>query len=393
MVRLLNLLGLRLKIMFNHKSFWLIYLIVTILIAILVSQLYLQVEKGIQIPVGIVDEDQSEFSKYVLEALGENDLITIVDLEYSQIEEAVKDQQVEAVYIINKNAEKKVIQGDIEGIIEVIYLDENNFTMMLTDILSGDFLDEICIIIASRYYVDGYKEYVSDQELPIFNEVYTEGHQLKNVNSENYYLNIKLVGENNKELSFYNQSIVLEKMTIGIVYVFIGFFILFEGLHILRDRNTDVYKRLKISGVSIKGLNLSELLSLMISGVLITLPMTIIAIYFGKDVKSVIILNCLFIISMSSFIYLFLHVIKGIKSYILIGTSVIIGMGIVSGSFFSVDLTSSLIKTIAMLFPTYYSVNGYFDKAIIVEYSIYTSVFLLLSSMLCLMIDIKSTKE
>lgn len=393
MNRVLNLLNLRLRIMFNHKSFWVIYGLITILVTILVSQLYLQVEKGIQVPVGIVDEDQSEFSRYVLDALGENELITIVNLEEDEIEDAVEDQSVEAVYIISKHAQEKVIQGDLEELIEVVYLDENNFTMMLTDILSGDFLDEICIMIASRYYIEGYNQYVAEENLTIFNEVYTEGHQLKNVNSENYYLSIELVGDNNKELEFYNESIVLEKMTIGIVYVFIGFFILFKGLHIIRDRNTDVYKRLKLSGVSLIRINVSELMSLMISGLMMSFPITILTIYFGKDIISVIILNCLFVISMSSFIYLFLHFVMGIKSYILLGTSVIIGMGIVSGSFFSINLSSSLIKTIAMLFPTYYSVNGYFDKGIIVEYSIYTSVFLLLSTLLCLMIDIKSTKE
>jgi len=393
MDKMLNLLSLRLKVMFNHKSFWVIFIIISVLVTILVSQLFLQVEKGIRIPVGIVDDDQSKFSNYVLEELSENELIQIVELEKIDIDKAVKTQRVEAVYIIKKNAEKKVIQGDLKELIEVIYLDENNFAMMLTDILSGDFLDEICIVIASQYYINGYNDYVSDKPLTIYNEVYEEGHKLDTINSENYYLNIKLVGDNNEQLSFYKQSIVLEKMTIGIVYVFIGFFILFEGLHIIRDRNTSVYKRIKLSGASNITINISEMISLMIAGVLISMPLTLISLYFGKDIISVILLNCFFVISMSSFIYLFLHIIKGIKSYILLGTSVIIGMGIVSGSFFSINLSHDIIKNFAKLFPTYYSVNGYFDKAIIREYSIYTSIYFLVIFGLCLIIDRKSTKE
>lgn len=393
MYKMMNLLLLRLKIMFNHKSFWLIFILITLLVSILVSELFSQVEKGVKIPVGIVDLDKSDFSEYVIDQLSINDLIDIRVLDESSVDQLVKDQTVEAVYIITKGAEKKVIQGNIIKLIEVVYLDENYFTMMLTDILSGDFLDEICIYIASRYYVDGYNKFISDSSVDIFNDVYDKGHDLTNINSENYYIDIELIGDNNKSLDFYNQSIVLEKMTIGIVYIFIGFFILFEGLHIIRDRSSDVYNRMKLSGVSVLILNISELMSLIVAGLLITIPLTIVSLYYGKEMFSVIIINCLFNVSMSSFIYLFLHIIKGIKGYILVGTSVIIGMGIVSGSFFSIDVNNSIIRLVAQMLPTYYSVNAYFDRAIISDYLVYTLVFTVIVTSLCLIIDRKLIKE
>jgi len=393
MDKMLNLLNLRLKIMFSHKSFWIIYALITFLVVILVSQLYNQVDQGVKIPVGIVDEDNSKFSEYVVDRLKENHFIDAVMLESASIESYVKEQKVEAVYIIKENAEKKVVEGNLKSLIEVVYLDENYFTMMLTDILSGDFLDEICLIIASRYYNLGYKELVDENyKSDIYNEVYREGQNFDSV-EDNYYLNIELVGDNNQNLEFYNQSIVLEKMTIGISYIFIAFFILFEGLHILKDRELLVYKKISISGLSVLFNNTAELLSIIIAGLMMSVPFTILTIYFGKSPLFMIFVNTMYVISMSSFVYIFLHVIRGINSYILLGTSVIIGIGIISGSFFTINIQQPMILFIAKLFPTYYSVNVYFDKALIREYSIYTSIYLSIIFLLCIVIDRKLIKE
>ncbi len=61
MTRILNLLSLRLRIMFRHPSFWVVYGLVAAMTVVLVGQLYGQVDRGMKIPVGIIDYDNTRF--------------------------------------------------------------------------------------------------------------------------------------------------------------------------------------------------------------------------------------------------------------------------------------------------------------------------------------------
>jgi len=363
--------------MFGRASFWFIYCLTAGMTVFLIGQLYTQVETGILIPVGIVDLDQSKFSEYVLEALEDSTLVETMYLGEDNIRRNLVDHKVEAVYVIHEGAQKNVEKGKLDDLFDVYYLDGNYFTMMLTDIISGDFLDEICLITASRYYLDGYKKYINENtDQNIYNtSVYKNGKHLDLTQRSNYYIDIHIEDEANHELTWYNQSIVLEKMTVGIIFVFIGFFMLFEGISIVKERKQESYLKLHLSGLTVGMKNLVESIALFIAGLSIGLPMLALIGFFTSNLVYYSLIILLFILSLSQLIRLFICWFKSYYGYVIIGTSLIIGSGIVSGSFFTIDLSNPIIDTVARLFPFYYSVNAYFDKTTIKEYIVYTILY------------------
>lgn len=390
----MNVFILRMKIMFNRKVFWIIYILIAMSIGFLVNSLYEQVEAGMQFPLALVDYDNSEFSKLVMEGISDNELLIVSMVTESKGDELVRNRKVEALVIINQGAEKKVRDGDLDNLFTVNYLEGNSFIAMLTDILSGDFLDEISLITSGRYYLDGYSKLLdANVEKNIYNNVYETGKALDFSDKKDYYLKVELVGDESKDLSWYNQNILLEKMTIGVVYIFIAFFILFEGLDILVDRRSSGYTKLNLLHMSRWVINLAEWFSLVVSGLMMLLPFLWVTVMNKGNGLYISYISVLYIIGTSSLVYVLVHLMTKDELYLLMGTSFILATGIVSGSFFAVDYTTFTSKILARAFPVFYSVNAYFDKGYIIEYSIYTILYFIILFGLCLIIDKRTLRS
>lgn len=394
MVRFLNLLNVRLRIMMKHWSFIFMYIGLCVITVILVSQLYEEINQGVEIPVGFVDLDQTDFSRHVIEEMEGNPLIKVIVFEEAEGIRAVKNQSIEVLYTIQKDANENVRQGDFEDIFEMTYIDGNYFASMLSDIFSGEYLDEISLRLASDYYARGYKLYIGDSvELEEENLVYQIGKGITFKDRDSYFIRLTLIDEGEViPLEWYNQNVLFEKMTIGIVYIFIAFFIMFGGIHILKDRESMIYLKVRQSGIKTIWIIVAEYLTLVFGGILISIPLTLVSVYYGEDFGAMIVINGLYVLSTSAMIYLFIQFFKGVMSYTIIGTGLVIGMGIVSGSFFSIDTLSDPIANVARFFPAFYSVQTYFDKGFVMEYSIYTMCYLVVSLFIIYMLSKRKLK-
>lgn len=389
MDKIFNLLNLRIRIMVKHWSFLMMYVLLCIVTIILVSQLYEELERGVEIPVGFVDHDNSRFSEYVIYEMADNPLVEVVMFEENEGLKAVKNQQVEVLYTIVEGAEEKTKKGDFDELFEMTYLEGNYFASMLSDIFSGEYLNEISLRLASDYYERGFNRYIDgNTQLDDNNLVYEIGQNITYDNRDSYFIKLTLLDDGEvMPLEWYNQNVLFEKMTIGIIYIFIAFFIMFGGIHILKDRQSMIYLKVRQTGVSRLSILMAEYMSLVIGGLFISIPLTIVSSYYGENMLDIFIINGLYIFTTSAMIYVFLHFFKRVMSYTIIGTGLVVGMGIVSGSFFSIETLSEPIANIARIFPSFYSVQAYFDKGFIKEYSIYTFSYVLITLALSYVID------
>ncbi len=311
-----------------------------------------------------------------------------------EAEAMVRNRELEAVYIIDEGARDKVMNGKYEDLFRVVYLEDNNFIMMLTDIVSGDFLDEIAMMAAARYYDEGAAEYLDaiSKDL-VYNKVYREGDSFQWDDRESFYIDIRVVGDEGKQPEWYNQSVLLEKMTVGIIFVFIGFFVLFAGLHLVSDRNTHNYQRIYTTGIPLLHILAVELVTLNLAGLLMALPLISVAAYHGRGFFYLMLVGELYVLGMSGFVLLFLRLTDSRTGYLLVGMTVVIGMGIVSGSFFAIDMTRGWIGLVARSIPGFYSVNAYFDKGHIRGYIMYTGVYVLILIGISCLIDKKRLRS
>lgn len=374
---MIKLIKINLKMMMGNRSFYILYGVTVMLMLLLVSQMFSVVKEGIQIPIGVVDLDHSSFSEFMLQRLSENPLLKVVKYDESDVEKKIKNQDVEAIYIIDSGSEQKVIKGETKQLLRMVFLDENYFALLLSDIVSGDILDEICLRIAADYYntamysVDTHYISVND------NAVYLSGKQNLDKQDENYYVNIQFADD--VQLKTYDskeQNIVIEKMTLGISFILIAFFSLFIGIFQKNEINQSILNRLNVAGISTEQIFLSHLTSIIIGTLTMGLPLYLLLSFYGSNEQNVFIVILFYGINIACFTFLIGIILNKTSTYIIVGLSSIIGMGIISGSFFSIDVSNPIIFWIARSCPTFYSINVYFDKSQIWEYSIYTGVYL-----------------
>lgn len=117
---LIRIAKYRWKMMFQGPLDYVVFLIVPALVMYALSQVMLQATQWKDIPIMVVDQDQSSFSKAIVERVANN---SAVDLELSDEQTAVEKvsrQEAEVAFILRDGLEQRLIDGDIAGVVEVI---------------------------------------------------------------------------------------------------------------------------------------------------------------------------------------------------------------------------------------------------------------------------------
>lgn len=362
--------------LFKRKSFYIIYAITVLLIGLLITQLFAAAQKGIKIPIGMVDEDGSDFSKYMIESLQKNPLLSVIVLGRDEIERGIKDQEVEAVYVIAKGTQAKVNRGDVKKLLTMVYLDGNNFAIMLSDIVSGDVLDEICLKITANYFDQAMHQVDNSYVINEKNEAYVIGKSIELSDQENYYVEIdSMDSQMIKSYDPTEENILVKKMTLGILFVLIGFFGIYIGLENKIENTTMISLRLMASGAKFIHFQIAQFLTISLGVFLMSLPLGGLILLYGEGELIDLLIYVLFSLGISGFVFFTDSLFKRTSIYIMVAVSSMIGMGIMSGSFFSIDLSQPLLLFIAKICPTFYSMNVFFDKSHIREYIIYTGIY------------------
>jgi len=372
-----HLIKIGITIILSSKAVLYLYAATVLFMVLLVSQMFSQAKRGIEIPIGIVDHDQSEFSEFMIERLTQNPLLKVTEIEEANIKKVITRQDVEAIFVIPKETQTKLLDGKITGLINMVYLDENYFALMLSDIVAGDILDEITLRIAEDYYSLGRKKIDPEYEIIDNNAVYTQGKKDLDRIQDNYFVNIQF--SNKARLSFYDptrDNLVMQKITLGISFVLIAFFTLYVGIHLKEIYHISNQKRLGVAGISVEQTYVAQLLTLILGTIVMSLPLGLLLFYFGHKNMTMVFIFVLYAIC---YVNLLSSFISKTFLFMVVGLSSIIGMGIVSGNFFAIDVSNPIIFFVAHCFPTFYSMNVYFDKSLFREYSIYTGIYFILT--------------
>ncbi len=373
-----QLTSLNLKLMFTRRSTKFIYILVAAISVYLLANLYGQADKGFKFPVAIVDKDDSRFSNEVIHAFDSNELISGLEVQEEKADKLLRNHQVEAVITILEGAGRQGESGDPDRLFEVAYLKDNSFTMMLMDILSKDVLAELSLLKAAKYYNDGMKDLVDGNYIgKVYNKVYNRGKTLDLTDKKGYYLSIDMVGHGSQELEWYNQNLFLEKMIVGILYILVAFFLLFSGLWMVNRQKSDRIHKLDLVYGDMEQ-TISGWLSLSLIGFLMTLPVTGLSLYYGKGLFHMLAMNILFVIGMAAFVYFLVIIFSSAQMYLLLGTSLVLAGGIMTGAFFPLDDEQGIAGFIAHLLPGYYSSKVYFNQDYLVNFTVYTMFYMLL---------------
>lgn len=370
----LSLLWLRMRLLFKQRSFWGLYIGLVILIVAMMLGLYQQINQGLVIAVGVVNEGEMAYNEKFIQAMDNEKVLHVTKMTRQEGENALRDQRIEALYILPQDMESKMMAGRYNQIFTIVYLADNAFAVMLTDIVSGIFLDESARQTAARYYHDAMKELKEENVPDIDNAVYQSSEKEPVHKGKLKYLDISWKdGVSNVENE--SRQILLEKMTVGVIQILIGFFIVYSGMHLLGEESADARKRLYGSPIRSWMIQLSGWVVMLICGGLAIVPMIAVGVYSGKGLGHLLIVYVLYVLAMTGFVQGFMVIAKKPMVFVFGGTMILMVMGMLSGSFYSVGSEALMANILSKIFPSFYAIESYFDKGYILEYSIYTSVY------------------
>lgn len=360
MSRLLNIVNLRLRLIWRDKATITLAVIVILLMTAVAHTFYENIEEISKIPIAIVDEDNTELSIKIIENISNNDLLRVEIIEKYKALRLLKNNEVEAVFIFYRGFEEKVWGLEFEKIVGMKYITGNNMPVLLSDVVASDILPEVGIITAVNYLETALKN--RDNKEDLLKRAYSYGERLKSSLVDNYFVQVEFIDIDKNDIidkTSIERNLLFKKIVIGIVLSFITLFIMFSSISIVKDNENKLSKRITCTSTSLGIKIIGDYLSVILASLVLSIIFSFLIGYysdsfFGVFNKTLIIIF-LFIIVYSGIGILLSTIFSKVTSFVVGGTSLVVFLGIISGSFFNIDFTQNIIRKIARTVPNYHA--------------------------------------
>ncbi len=362
---ILWILLLRLKLI-TKDTITIATLISSILIfAIIISGLSSSAEEQSALPIGIVDYDNSSESKALLTRLQRVPAIRLVDGDESNLQKLLLDEMVNAVFIIEKGYEKKLRMGRPQEVITVYYVDSDRASSIISDIVAGEMLYPISLYKSIRMYegLDYDREKLSADEYEEYISNLLE-------NSTDFDFAFRMIYANPDrsvtEEEPLSNSLIFNQIIFGILSILVSFIAMFLISGVVRDRDTGVAERLKISKYHSLKLDTGNYCSvILVESVIAILFSGLIYRQLGIEDHRLYLSACLLILLyamlLGGIFLLIAKVVKSIIAYQMLCTVLILLMGGLGFYRLLSGLSEVLSEGLLKIIPNNWFIQGFTD--------------------------------
>ncbi|MBN2796051.1 MAG: ABC transporter permease [Clostridia bacterium] len=354
-----------LRIFFKKK--WLVAFSIgfPVIFFIFFSLIFTNYDDVNKIPIGLINEDQSEMSSRIIEKLKENKALKVISESESEAEKLLKNNRIEAIFVFKTGFEKAIQTSKFDDSIQLIYLDKSTIGPTLGDIIASEVITDLAIyksantanLYEKKYNLEG-----------LFDKITHNGKSF--VENNHFEMSVNSIVRSPQSLLDENlniQKILKINITFGFTLVIFSYVIFFAHTHLI-DTKTYMMKRYLPAGFSPLILYLGELSSIMISTLCIAFIQLIIFVvgfkfHDGSQISIMMITLLLhggFIVNM---VLLLTLLIKNKTKYQSLIAPSVFFLGLIGGAFWSTEFLSSNLKWISYGSPFYWSLkmlNGVF---------------------------------
>lgn len=233
---------------------------------ILVNSVYSQ--DGIKIPVAVVDEDNTNFSKFLADGITANKALKVSITNKKSAEQLVSANTLEAAFVIPKGFEEKLKHEEFNGLITMIKNPRSISAEMIGEGIASSAIKLLCASIASNKVVSEYSKLtgLSDKEKEaLWLEAWKHTEEQWNQPEPLMKVDISKINASNAR----NRAVDSKdsRIILGVISAFLVFFLL-QGSWWLseEERNGTIY-RIKLSKVSSWDLIAGNVLFLLLAGI------------------------------------------------------------------------------------------------------------------------------
>jgi ABC-2 type transport system permease protein len=224
------------------------------------------------LPIGVVDDGQSNASRQLVKNLKKVNTLNIIEEKEEKLKKLLLDQRIIALFVIKEGYEDKLIRGDASDSIAMYYAKDNKSASVISDIVAGEMMYSVCY----------------DKGLCLYHQVLFHGqkhsqsqykeHMEKLLKSKDFDFAFRIRLDNGgrsfpKQKTISN-AILYNQLMIGILGIFLAYIAMFLMSGAVYDKETGVAERLKVVGVTGRTLDMANFMVLALIGGIIALLFT-----------------------------------------------------------------------------------------------------------------------
>lgn len=308
--------------------------------------------------IGIIDKDQSFFSKLLIQNYKENTVfLDFMDLSVDDeitITKKYKENQLDAIIYIPKDFAEKMMHMEHEPI--TVTIDTNNFTKA----------------IIMKNILKSYEKYIATVEYNIsalYDVMTKNDFNEKDIKDKNLQLSYKLIMTAMNRSHFFDfKEITQIPNTTSFNYFFISlssllimYFGLYVGLDIVRERELGTYQRLQVIGYKTYKFIVAKLIGhLLFLYSILLLWFALGGAVFQYKINIFMVVFLLFITIFSvSFSILISSLFRSQETILLVGNIYYFISAIIGGNVIPIQFLPDNIQKISALTPNYWIIKGF----------------------------------
>ncbi|KAB3530751.1 ABC transporter permease [Alkaliphilus serpentinus] len=346
----------KLKGLLKSRTAWLTVFIIPLLFTLLAGSIYSPKTASDRIPIAIVDEDNSQFSRFLIELIKNEELLEVLETDEEHGLNLVKEHKVEGTYIIKKGFQAE-IKKDSNPEIDVLKSSNSYGADAISEIIASGLVRlqsnaRAANIIVKEY--DKERSLTEDEKEKLWMEVYNHSEsywypqQLMKLEYQSLYLN---------QTSDEKTNIVgFSEGPFGVLITFLALSGIYGLGAFSKEHKSESFKRLYLITNSSKTLILGNIIPLLIilsfQGCILfytlnqffDLYLDVSYIYLTITVFAYLLLISSLVILISTFSYRGENLQNKYSIFVILSS-------VIGGSFWSVDLMPKILQRLALFTP------------------------------------------
>ncbi len=358
-----SLIQINLKNMLSNRMVLISLAACIILLAIVCSGLIDEYEEKSSIPIGIVDLDQSAMSKEVVQKLSTLEGVVLQEGTIEEQEEKLKDEFIFAYFVIKPGFEEAINSYKYKELVHMVYLGENQFVSMLSDVFAQAMMKDIITKQGERLYgtFPQYEKliYTTDYDSFIKNEFE------ENEESFAFYYHFYNATEDGTQTSAaVSNNLISTELFLSLGGIFLAFFIM--QVIACMEKRVGVCKRTHLSMISWWVMELADFLTVLIMEIVVSVPVLVyctckLSIPISGHLLSLAGICAVYLISITLLFIVLKGIVKNKVVYQFTGFLIVLAIGSLSILHKFGQLHIEWIVELVKKIPNYWFIGGITD--------------------------------
>lgn len=355
-MKTITIAKVKIKELLSSKGFIIIMVILPIIFVYAIGSIYSPDYLAEGIPIAIVDEDNSEYSRFLIDLLKKEEIVKIIEVDEKRAYEMVANNGVEGAYLIKSDFEMLIKNNDYPKI-EVMKSSASYGAEAISEIISSSVVRLISNARAANTVVGEYKNrgLIGEEDKEklwqaVFDtsESYWYPQQLMQLDYTSVYYGTE--SESRGMIAGFTEG------PIGILMTFLALFLGYGLISIVKEREEGTLRRLYIISSSSTAIVMGNAIAMFFLAifhivVLLSIFYYVLNIPFNISLGQITYMLAIYsLLWISVIIYLatMMNYSGGIQSIYAIGIMI---TSIIGGCFWSLDLLPKPMQVLAMLTP------------------------------------------